>query len=58
VLEDMTPISSSQLKNQFPGKIIVGVLGRLVYWKNVHGLIQAYYSLSSTLQQRIQLVVV
>ena len=58
VLEDMTPSSPGSLKEQFPGKIIMGVLGRLVYRKNIHGCIQAYYSLPLHVQQRIQLVVV
>lgn len=50
--------SLSDIKEQFPGKIIVGFIGRLYKWKNVESFIRAYYLLDREVQEYIQPVIV
>ncbi|MBS8122062.1 glycosyltransferase family 4 protein [Candidatus Vampirococcus lugosii] len=46
------------LKESYPGKIIVGFIGRLYKWKNIDTLIKAYYDLDENIKDKIQIVVV
>ncbi len=54
-------LEKNNLKQQFPGKIIVGFVGRLYKRKNVESLIKAYYQLKDErekIKDEIQIVVV
>lgn len=49
---------TEDLKVQFPWKIIIGFIWRILKWKNVDTLIKAYYQLNTDLVNRIQIVVI
>ncbi|MEF2175433.1 MAG: glycosyltransferase family 4 protein, partial [Candidatus Absconditabacteria bacterium] len=57
-LDFPTPSATKELKNKFPKKIIIGYVGRIYKWKNVHSLIQAYYSLNDKIKGITKLVIV
>lgn len=46
------------LKESYPGKIIVWFIWRLYKWKNIDTLIKAYYDLDENIKDKIQIVVV
>lgn len=58
IAESGVDTSLSDIREQFPGKIIIGFIGRLYKWKNVESFIQAYYLLDPEIREKIQPVIV
>ncbi len=52
------PINIENLKEKFPWKIIIWFVWRILKWKNVNSLIQAYYLLDNELANKVQIVIV
>jgi len=51
-------IEEENLKEKFPWKIIIWFVWRLYKWKNVEGLIKAYYELNNKTKEKIQIIIV
>lgn len=58
IVESGVDTSLSNIREQFPGKTIIGFIGRLYKWKNVESFIQAYYLLDIEVREKIQPVIV
>lgn len=50
--------SWTELRTQFPEKIIIWYVGRIYKWKNVHSLIQAFYNIDEEIKKITKLVIV
>ncbi len=53
-----TNINTIDLKEKFPWKIIIWFVWRILKWKNVDSLINAYYLLNDDIKNKIQIVIV